>query len=41
MADVKPIFPFFIVYTLTDVIIKVTVADLTTTFLADVTAICV
>ena len=32
MADVKPIFPFFIVYTLTDVIIKATVADLITTF---------
>ena len=36
MADVKLIFPFFIVYTLTDVIIKVTVADLITTFLAEV-----
>ena len=41
MADVKPFFPFFVVYTLTDVIIKVTVADLITTFLADVIANCV
>ena len=32
MADVKPIFPLFIVYTLIDIIIKVTVADLITTF---------
>ena len=28
MADVKSFFPFFIVYTLTDVIIKVTVGTL-------------
>ena len=41
MADVNPFFSFFIVYTLTDVIIKVTVPDLITTFLADVIAICV
>ena len=32
MADVKPFYPFFVVYTLTDVIIKVTVADLIATF---------
>ena len=41
MADVKPNFSSFIVYTLTDVIIKVTVADVKATFLAHVIAICV
>ena len=36
MADVKPIFPIFYFITLTDVFVKVTVADLIATFLADV-----
>ena len=39
MADVKPIFPIFYFVTLTDVFIKVSVADLIATFLADVIAI--
>ena len=39
MADVKPIFPIVYFITLTDVFIKVTVADLIATFLADVIAI--
>ena len=37
MADVKPLFAVF-VYTLTDLITKVTVADLVATLLADVIA---
>ena len=41
MADVKPFYPFFVVYTLTDIIMKETVADLIATFLADVIANCV
>ena len=39
MADVKPVLSIFCYITLTDVIIKVTVADLVATFLADVIAI--
>ena len=37
MADVKPLFVVFF-YTLTDVVIKVTVADCIATLLADVIA---
>ena len=37
MTDVKPLFVVF-VYTLTDVVIKVTVADFMATLLADVFA---
>ena len=40
MADVKPIFPIFYFITLTDVFIKVSVADLIATFLADVMPLC-
>ena len=39
MADVKPIFPIFYFITLTGFFIKVTVANLKATFLADVIAI--
>ena len=39
MADVKPFFSIFYFMTLTDVFIKVTVADFIATFLADVIAI--
>ena len=39
MADVKPSFLLFIYIALTDVIVKITVADLLTTFVADVIAI--
>ena len=39
MADVKPIFLLFVYVALTDVIIKITVADLIATFVADIIAI--
>ena len=39
MADIKPIFLLFIYIALTDVIVKITVADLIATFVADVIAI--
>ena len=39
MADIKPIFPIIYFITLTDVFVKLTVADLIATFLADVIAI--
>ena len=39
MAYVKPIFLLFIYIALTDVIVKITVADLIATFVVDVVAI--
>ena len=39
MADVKPIFLLFVYIALTDVIVKITLADLIATFVADVIAI--
>ena len=39
MADVKPIFLLFVYIALTNVIAKITVADLIATFVADVIAI--
>ena len=36
MVDIKPIFLFFIYIALTYVIVKITVADLIATFMADV-----
>ena len=39
MADVKPIFLLFVYIALTNVIVKITVADLIVTFVADVIAI--
>ena len=39
MADIKPIFWLFIYIALTDVIVKITVADLIATFMADVIVI--
>ena len=39
MADIKPIFLLFIYIALTDVVIKITVADPIATFMADVIAI--
>ena len=39
MADVKPIFLLFVYIALTDVTVKITVADLMATFVADVIAI--
>ena len=39
MTDIKPIFLLFIYIALTDVIVKITVADLIATFVADVIAI--
>ena len=39
MADVQPIFLLFVYIALTDVAVKITVADLIATFVADVIAI--
>ena len=39
MADVKPIFLLFVYIASTDAVVKITVADLTAIFVADVNAI--
>ena len=39
MADIKPIFLLFVYIALTDVVVKITVAHLIATFIADVIAI--